>query len=134
MTMDAFELYLPNSHWIGYERLLEIDCKSVILEKNRISDEQWNLFIKKWIAMETNKNLEHLELDYREIEEFRELVLHDIPHEVMDGGVKRVLKTRFNQTQEINEGIDIRRIDGKTVTFFVYQIFLTRECLDQRKF
>ncbi|EFO97156.1 hypothetical protein CRE_09946 [Caenorhabditis remanei] len=53
-------LYIKNSEWIGYKRLLEIDCKSVILEKNRISDEQWNLFIKKWIAMETHLNLEYL--------------------------------------------------------------------------
>ncbi|EFO87174.1 hypothetical protein CRE_31602 [Caenorhabditis remanei] len=87
------ELYLPNSHWIGYERLLEIDCKIVILEKNRISDEQWNLFIKKWIAMETHLNLVYLQIIYRNFEEFRELVLHDIPHEVVDGAVKRVLKT-----------------------------------------
>ncbi|EFO99029.1 hypothetical protein CRE_26927 [Caenorhabditis remanei] len=115
------ELRIYNSKWIGYERLLKIDCKSVILEKNRISNEQWNSFIKKWIAMETNQNLEYLELDYREIEEFRTFVLYDIPHEVVDGAVKRILKTRRNETEEISGGIDIRRIDGKTATFFVYR-------------
>ncbi|EFO98982.1 hypothetical protein CRE_11648 [Caenorhabditis remanei] len=86
------ELRIENSHWVGYERLLEIDCKNVIIEKNRISNEQWNLFIKKWIAVETHSNLEYLQLDYREIEEFRALVLHDIPHEVVDEGVKRTFK------------------------------------------
>ncbi|EFO97461.1 hypothetical protein CRE_30628 [Caenorhabditis remanei] len=70
------ELTILESKWIGYERLLEIDCKSVILEKNRISDEQWNLFFKKWISMETNQNLEYLELDNRDLEEFRGRVLY----------------------------------------------------------
>ncbi|EFO99301.1 hypothetical protein CRE_20661 [Caenorhabditis remanei] len=87
------ELHIDNSQWIGYERLLEIDCKSVILEKNLITNKEWNMFFKKWIAMKTHLNLEYLEIDYRDIEKFRALVLHDIPHEVMDGGVKRVLKT-----------------------------------------
>ncbi|EFO95897.1 hypothetical protein CRE_23274 [Caenorhabditis remanei] len=87
------ELNIYNSQWIGYEKLLEIDCKSVVLEKNQISNEQWNMFLKKWIAMETHLNLEYLELDYRELDRFRALVLHDIPHEVLDRGVKRVLKT-----------------------------------------
>ncbi|EFO94000.1 hypothetical protein CRE_09799 [Caenorhabditis remanei] len=113
------ELCIKNSEWIGYERLTQIDCKSVILEKNRISNEQWNSFFKKWIAMETHLNLEYLELDYRDVDEFKALVLHDIPHEVVDERVKRTFKTRRNQTQELNGGIDIRRIDGKTATFFM---------------
>ncbi|EFO98787.1 hypothetical protein CRE_30500 [Caenorhabditis remanei] len=117
------ELNLHNSHWIGYERLLEIDCKSVILEKNQISDKEWNLFLKKWITMETNQNLEYLELGNRQLDIFRIHVLYDIPHEVVDGAVKRILKIRFNQTQKISGGIDIRRIDGKTATLFVYRIF-----------
>ncbi|EFO90343.1 hypothetical protein CRE_21674 [Caenorhabditis remanei] len=117
------QLYIQNSQWVGYERLLEIDCKNVILRKNRVSDEQWNLFIKKWIAMETNQNLEYLELDYRAIEEFRALVMHDIPHEVVDEGAKRVLKIYRGQTEEISGGIDIRRIDGKTATFFAHREF-----------
>ncbi|EFO98687.1 hypothetical protein CRE_19627 [Caenorhabditis remanei] len=87
------ELRINNSKWVGYEKLLEIDCKSVILEKNRILNKQWNLFVKKWMAMETNQNLEHLKLDYRDLEEFRALVLYDIPHEVVDGAVERILKT-----------------------------------------
>ncbi|EFO90318.1 hypothetical protein CRE_19602 [Caenorhabditis remanei] len=120
------ELRIYNSKWIGYERLLEIDCKSVILEKNRISDKEWNIFLKKWIAMETNKNMEYLELDNIQLDRFRDLVLHDIPHEVVDRGVKRVLKTRRNATQVISGGIDIKRNDGKTATFFVYREFLTQ--------
>ncbi|EFO98706.1 hypothetical protein CRE_19513 [Caenorhabditis remanei] len=116
------KLYVESSQWIGYEKLLDIDCKRVILEKNLILDEQWYLFIKKWIAMETNQNLEYLELDYRDFEEFRHQVLHDIPHEVVDGGVKRTFKTR-NETEEMSGGIDIRRIDGKTATFFVHREF-----------
>ncbi|EFO84508.1 hypothetical protein CRE_15822 [Caenorhabditis remanei] len=86
------ELYIINSEWIGFKRLLEIDSKTVTLKKYKISNEQWNLFFKKWIAMDTHLNLEYLELDYRNIEQFRALVLHDIPHEVVDLGVKRVLK------------------------------------------
>ncbi|KAF1758954.1 hypothetical protein GCK72_015414 [Caenorhabditis remanei] len=85
---------------------------------DRITNEEWNSFLKKWIAMETNQNLECLELSRKHLEEFRALVLHDIPHEVVDGGVKRVLKNFLNRTDEINGGIDIRRIDGRTATFF----------------
>ncbi|KAF1758977.1 hypothetical protein GCK72_015437 [Caenorhabditis remanei] len=117
------ELYLPNSHWIGYEKLLDIDCKHVVLTNDRIWEEEWNLFIKKWIAMETNQNLEYMELDNRNLDIFRIHVLYDIPHEVVDDGVKRILKTRFNQNQEFNGGIDIRRIDGKTATLCVCRIF-----------
>ncbi|EFO90320.1 hypothetical protein CRE_19600 [Caenorhabditis remanei] len=113
------ELYIYNSQWIGFKRLLEIDCKNVILRKNRISDKQWNLFIKKWISMETNQNLEYLELDYRELDKFRNRVLHDIPYEVVSEEVSRIMTCSYNETQEINGGIDIRRIDGKTATFFV---------------
>ncbi|EFO93960.1 hypothetical protein CRE_09811 [Caenorhabditis remanei] len=90
---ELMELTMIKSQWVGYDKLLEIDFKSVILKENEMSDEQWNLYFKKWITMETHLNLEHLELDYRDIEEFRALVLHDIPHEVVDRGVKRILKT-----------------------------------------
>ncbi|EFO93970.1 hypothetical protein CRE_09793 [Caenorhabditis remanei] len=118
------ELNIYNSKWIGYNRLLEIDCRSVVLGKNLISIKEWNLFIKKWIAMKTNKNLEYLELDYRDFEEFRALVLHDIPHELVDGGIKRTInKLSYpNRSIEISGGIDIRRVDGKTATFFVFQM------------
>ncbi|EFP07160.1 hypothetical protein CRE_20674 [Caenorhabditis remanei] len=118
------DLHIKNSEWIGYERLLEIDCKSVIFDNNRISDEQWNLFIKKWIAMETHLNLVYLQLIYRNVEHFRALVLHDIPHEVVDEAVKRTFKTRRNCIRELNGGIDIRRHDGKTATLFVFGIGL----------
>ncbi|EFO98694.1 hypothetical protein CRE_19510 [Caenorhabditis remanei] len=111
------ELYIGNSQWIGYERLLEIDSKHVILRSDRITNKEWNSFLKKWIAMETNQNLECLELSHKHLEEFRELVLHDIPHEMVDGGDKRVLKNFLNR-RVINGGIDIRRIDGRTATFF----------------
>ncbi|EFO98778.1 hypothetical protein CRE_30503 [Caenorhabditis remanei] len=116
---NSKKLYLPNSHWIGYEKLLDIDCKFLILRNDRITNEEWNSFIKKWMTMETNQNLEYLELDHRDLDIFRDRVLYDIPHEMVDGGVKRILKIRFNQTQAISGGIDIRRIDGKTATFFV---------------
>ncbi|EFO87432.1 hypothetical protein CRE_31605 [Caenorhabditis remanei] len=119
------ELKIHYSQWIGYERLLEIDCKSVILEKNLITNKEWNMFFKKWIAMKTHLKLEYLEIDYRDIEKFRALVLHDIPHEVVDRRVKRTFKTRRNETQEISGGIDIKRIDGKTATLFVYRVFST---------
>ncbi|EFO84989.1 hypothetical protein CRE_02732, partial [Caenorhabditis remanei] len=115
---ELMELTMIKSQWVGYDKLLEIDFKSVILKENEISDEQWNLFFKKWISMETHLDLEHLELDYRDIEEFRALVLHDIPHEVVDRGVKRILKTYCDVKIEVSGGIDIRRIDGKTATFF----------------
>ncbi|EFO93980.1 hypothetical protein CRE_09781 [Caenorhabditis remanei] len=116
------ELHILSSQWIGYEKLLEIDCKRVVLRDNQISNKQWNLFLKKWIAVETHSNLEYLHLDYREIEEFKTLVLHDIPHEVVDGGVKRTINGYLNSHIEINGGIDIRRVDGKTATFFVFQM------------
>ncbi|EFO90160.1 hypothetical protein CRE_01492 [Caenorhabditis remanei] len=100
---------------------MEIDCKSVVLRKNLIWDMKWNVFLQKWIAMETNQNLEYLELDHRELNVFRHRVLYGIPHEVVDEGVKRVLKIRSDATQEIRGGIDIKRIDGKTATFFEYR-------------
>ncbi|EFO98707.1 hypothetical protein CRE_19522 [Caenorhabditis remanei] len=118
------EIYIGNSQWIGYERLLEIDSKHVTLRDNQITNEEWNSFLKKWIAMETNQNLECLELSRKHLETFRALVLHDIPHEVVDGGVKRVLKNIHDATEEISGGIDIRRTDGKTATFFTqFDIF-----------
>ncbi|EFO98781.1 hypothetical protein CRE_30502 [Caenorhabditis remanei] len=113
------ELHILNSHWIGYEKLLEIDCEHVSLRDNQISNEEWNMFLKKWIAMETHLNLEFLKLGFKDSEEFKALVLHDIPHEVVDGAVKRNLIIFPDETDEINGGIDIRRIDGKTGTFFV---------------
>ncbi|EFO91086.1 hypothetical protein CRE_01497 [Caenorhabditis remanei] len=87
------ELYINDSRWIGYEKLLEIDCKNVILKNDRIWEKDWNSFFKKWIAMKTNFNLECLQLSHKHLETFRAHVLYDIPHKVMDGGVKRVLKT-----------------------------------------
>ncbi|KAF1758974.1 hypothetical protein GCK72_015434 [Caenorhabditis remanei] len=118
------ELHILNSHWIGYEKLLKIDCEHVSLRNNQITNEEWNMFLKKWITMETNQNLEYLQFDYRELDGFRELVLHDIPHEVVDEGVERNLIIFPDETDEINGGIDIRRIDGKTATFFVqYNVF-----------
>ncbi|EFO90013.1 hypothetical protein CRE_03567 [Caenorhabditis remanei] len=105
------ELHIENSQWVGYERLLEIDCKNVILEKNRIFNKEWNLFLKKWIAVETHSNLEYLAL-----------ILHDIPHEVVDGEAKITINGYLNRNIEINGGIDIRRVDGKTATFFVFQM------------
>ncbi|EFO93981.1 hypothetical protein CRE_09795 [Caenorhabditis remanei] len=71
-------LNINNSRWIGYERLLEIDSKNVTLENDKISNKEWNLFLKKWIAMETNVNLEFLQLSRKHLETFRAHVLHDI--------------------------------------------------------
>ncbi|EFO98796.1 hypothetical protein CRE_30496 [Caenorhabditis remanei] len=119
------ELHIHNSEWIGYDKLLEIDCKSLFLGYDRISNEQWNLFIKKWIAMETHLNLERLQLKYRELDVFRDCVLYDIPHEVVHKGVKRTLISFLNRKAKISGGIDIRRIDGKTATFIAqYNVFI----------
>ncbi|EFO88054.1 hypothetical protein CRE_15130 [Caenorhabditis remanei] len=87
------ELYIYSSQCIGYKKLLEIDCKNVILKGNQITNEEWNMFLKKWIARETNQNLKWLNFEFRSLEEFRALVLHDIPHEVVDGAIKRTFKT-----------------------------------------
>ncbi|EFP00832.1 hypothetical protein CRE_07975 [Caenorhabditis remanei] len=115
------QLYIHDSEWIGYERLVEIDCEHVTLRDNEITDEQWNLFLKKWMTMETNQNLNCLRLDNRELDEFRAIVLHDIPHEVVDRGVKRNLIFSYRDVKKaVNGGIDIRRIDGKIATFFVH--------------
>ncbi|EFP00884.1 hypothetical protein CRE_05373 [Caenorhabditis remanei] len=85
------ELTILESKWIGYNRLLEIDCEHVTLRDNQITNEQWNSFLKKWIEMETNQNLEYLELDDRDLEEFRDHVLHDIPYEVVSEEVSRIV-------------------------------------------
>ncbi|EFO84507.1 hypothetical protein CRE_15819 [Caenorhabditis remanei] len=108
------EIYICNSQWIGYERL-------------RIKSRMNNGFYssKKWIAMETHLNLEYLELDYRELDRFSALVLYDIPHEVLDRGVKRVLKTYDDEKRTVSGGIDIRRIDGRIATFFSVYRFQT---------
>ncbi|EFO98709.1 hypothetical protein CRE_19520 [Caenorhabditis remanei] len=97
---------------------IKIDSVKVIIGTHRISNNEWNLFFKKWIAMETHLNLELLAFDFKLIEEFKGLVLYDIPHEVVDEGVKRILITYRDEKTEINGGIDIRRVDGKTATFF----------------
>ncbi|KAF1758968.1 hypothetical protein GCK72_015428 [Caenorhabditis remanei] len=107
------ELYIFNSHWIGFERLVDIDCKNVILRNDRILNKEWNSFIKKWVTMEAQLNLECLQLDNRELVRFRNHVLHDIPHEVVDGGVKRTLISSHGSPREISGGVDIRRIDEK---------------------
>ncbi|EFO93988.1 hypothetical protein CRE_09786 [Caenorhabditis remanei] len=93
------EFYIFNSHWIGFERLVDIDCKN------------------KWVTMEVQLNLECLQLDNRELVRFRNHVLHDIPHEVVDGGVKRTLISSYGSPREISGEVDIRRIDEKTATF-----------------
>ncbi|KAF1758967.1 hypothetical protein GCK72_015427 [Caenorhabditis remanei] len=116
---DLKKFTILESQWVRYERLLEIDCKSVVLEDDQISDEEWNLFIKKWIEMETNQNLKYLEIDHKELDVFRDRVLHDIPYKEIDGEVKRTFTTNINETLEISGGIDMQRIDGKTATFAV---------------
>ncbi|KAF1758981.1 hypothetical protein GCK72_015441 [Caenorhabditis remanei] len=112
------ELYIKNSEWIRYERLLDIDCKSVTLEKTLLTNNEWNMFLKKWIAMETNQNLEYLEIDNISLNYFTGSVLNGIPYEVVDKAVKRSLKSYCGVKTEVTGGIDIRRIDGKTGTFF----------------
>ncbi|EFO93977.1 hypothetical protein CRE_09804 [Caenorhabditis remanei] len=47
------KLYINDSRWIAFEKLLEIDCKSVILRNYWISEKEWNLFFKKWIQCVT---------------------------------------------------------------------------------
>ncbi|EFO84194.1 hypothetical protein CRE_16252 [Caenorhabditis remanei] len=121
---DLKELYIRNSQWIRYERLLEIDCEHVSLENNQFTNTGWNMFIKKWIAMETHLNLKCLKFDFKSLEDLTVFVLHDIPHEVVEERVKRTLITDRDKTEEISGGVDIRRIDGKTATFFAeYDIF-----------
>ncbi|EFO98790.1 hypothetical protein CRE_30499 [Caenorhabditis remanei] len=72
------------------------------------------------------KNLEDLHIKNSEWIGYERLalVLHDIPHEVVDEAVKRTFKTRRNCIRELNGGIDIRRHDGKTATLFVFGIGL----------
>ncbi|KAF1758970.1 hypothetical protein GCK72_015430 [Caenorhabditis remanei] len=119
------EFYIKKADWIGYDELLEIDSVRVVLGTNRISNKDWNLFFKKWMAMETHLNLELLAFAFKSLEDLRLFVLHDIPHEVVDEGVKRNLIVYRDETKEISGGIDIRRIDGRTATFFAqYDGFL----------
>ncbi|EFO93997.1 hypothetical protein CRE_09805 [Caenorhabditis remanei] len=79
------------------------------------------ILVLRTVAMETHLNLEYLELSRKHLETFRAHVLHDIPHKVVDEGVKRTLIAHRDGKAEISGGIDIRRIDGKTATFFVYR-------------
>ncbi|EFO93958.1 hypothetical protein CRE_09788 [Caenorhabditis remanei] len=119
------ELYIKKADWIGYNKLLEIDSAQVSFGTNRISNKEWNSFFKKWMAMETRLNLELLAFAFKSLEDLRLFVLHDIPHEVVDEAVKRTLITDRDETEEISGGIDIRRIDGRTATFFAqYDGFL----------
>ena len=85
-------LVIEDAFWVGYEKILEIDSVTVNVHKNRISYKDWNLFLKKWMAMETHLNLELWDFCFESMEEFRVLALHDIPHEVVDEDVKRTLK------------------------------------------
>ncbi|KAF1758960.1 hypothetical protein GCK72_015420 [Caenorhabditis remanei] len=87
------KLKMINTNWIGYKQLLEIDSVTVDVYKNRISYNDWNLFFKKWISMETNLNLELLDFVFESMKEFKDGVLFDIPYEVVDRGVKRDIKT-----------------------------------------
>ncbi|EFP05081.1 hypothetical protein CRE_15055 [Caenorhabditis remanei] len=82
---------IKDAKWVGYEKLLDIDCRKLVLDESLLTNEDWNSFIKKWIAMETHLNLQFLEFYLSSIEEFRRLVLHDIPHEVIDEEVSRRL-------------------------------------------
>ncbi|EFO99300.1 hypothetical protein CRE_20662 [Caenorhabditis remanei] len=43
------------------------------------------------MAMETHLNLELLAFEFKSLEDLRLFVLPDIPHEVVDEGVKRIL-------------------------------------------
>ncbi|EFO84184.1 hypothetical protein CRE_16253 [Caenorhabditis remanei] len=123
------KLEMVKSQWIGYERLLEIDSAQVILGTNQFSNKDWNAFFKKWIAMEAHLNLEFLDFEFKSMEEFKEFALHDIPYEEVDKAVKRIMKTSNDGPIEINGGIDIRRIDGKTATFSVRHTSLWDDCL-----
>ncbi|EFO93993.1 hypothetical protein CRE_09803 [Caenorhabditis remanei] len=96
----------------------ELNC-FLHIKNNLITNKEWNVFFKKWIAMEINQNLRSLELDYSKLDKFRNRVLHDIPHKVVSEEVSRIVPCRYHKAQKINGGIDIRRIDGKTATFFV---------------
>ncbi|EFO85161.1 hypothetical protein CRE_05310 [Caenorhabditis remanei] len=119
------ELCIKKADWIGYEKLLEIDSAQVSFGTNRISNKELNLFFKKWMAMEIHLNLELLAFEFKSLEDLRLFVLPDIPHEVVDEEVKRTLITYDDETEEISGGIDIRRIDGRTATFFAqYDGFL----------
>ncbi|KAF1758965.1 hypothetical protein GCK72_015425 [Caenorhabditis remanei] len=119
------ELHIKKADWVGYDKLLEINSAQVSFGTNRISNKELNLFFKKWMAMETHLNLELLAFEFKSVEVLRLFVLHDIPHEVVDEKVKRTLITYDDETEEISGGIDIRRIDGRTATFFVqYDGFL----------
>ncbi|EFO88058.1 hypothetical protein CRE_15132 [Caenorhabditis remanei] len=87
------KLKMINTNWIGYKQLLEIDSVTVNVHKNRTSYNDWNLFFKKWISMETNLNLELLDFVFESMKEFKDGVLFDIPYEVVDKRVKRAIKT-----------------------------------------
>ncbi|KAF1758985.1 hypothetical protein GCK72_015445 [Caenorhabditis remanei] len=119
MPKNLKQLFIQNAEWIGYDRLLEIDSRHVFLMNDRITNEEWNMFLKKWMTMETHLNLELLEFELKSFKDFRELVLDDIPHEVVDEGVKRTLITYRDKKMERSGGFDIKRIDGKTATCFV---------------
>ncbi|EFO97482.1 hypothetical protein CRE_11633 [Caenorhabditis remanei] len=93
MPKNLKQLLIQNAEWIGYDRLLEIDSRHVFLINDRITNEEWNMFLKKWMATETHLNLELLEFELKSFKDFRELVFHDIPHEEVAEEVKRTLIT-----------------------------------------
>lgn len=119
---------LKEAEWLTIEKLLEIDALQLIIREHRLKIQEWNLFMKRWIAMETHLNLKYLDFDFGNWEEFTEKVLADIPHEVIDRRVSRLLVCHYNGTavsdegynmRSVNGGIDIKRRDGTTATFFM---------------
>ncbi|CAL2039058.1 unnamed protein product [Caenorhabditis brenneri] len=112
LTIFSIRHYLPmelpkhvkslsfgNARFVTLEQLLRLECARISFGTTSLTNRDINMFLKSWIALESNLNLEHLEIGL--LSSSTEDVLRNIPIEIPDG-IPLLPPS----------GVDIKRNDG----------------------
>ncbi|EFP02559.1 hypothetical protein CRE_02453 [Caenorhabditis remanei] len=125
-NLDYFKID-GGSFELGINRLLAMDCKIIEVWGSSMSVDNLNTFIRRWIAGNTNRNLEALTIMFdmtrrpRHPRNYRQRILENIQHSVVEKDHHKKLRAPINsalwaEVDYIEAQYEIQGVDKRVVT------------------
>ncbi|CAL2034902.1 unnamed protein product [Caenorhabditis brenneri] len=104
---NLYELYLETSTGISLQQLLRLNNPKITLRNSKLTCREINLFLKSWMASESNLNLEFFKVYIRNVNLWDTIV--NLPHQRV-----RYENGKRHGNKIVYGGIEIKQNSGKT--------------------
>ncbi|EFO90883.1 hypothetical protein CRE_19429 [Caenorhabditis remanei] len=107
---------LDPANWVTFDQLLLLDGARFFIQGSPLTNQKLNQFLILWMASQCHQNLCFLLINIDDPESLDTIL--DLPHEIMDPNLERIVTLPHNNTALLRGGIDIKRNDGMTATLY----------------